>query len=77
MLGASHTDDGTDLVSDRNVARYLRRAKSSDERSRLLATELEQAISDGLDLTTAHPWLVVNGQNPGELLGIVAAFDLL
>ena len=83
------------LVSDRNVARYLRRAKSSDERSKLLATELEQAISDGLDLTKAHtcgpetniaevaaemqdhPWLVVKGQNPGELLGILTAFDLL
>lgn len=83
------------LVSDRKLARYLRRADNSAKRRNILGTELKQAISDGLCLISPsicgpktdiaeiaekmqdHPWLVVEGQNPGDLLGILTAFDLL
>lgn len=95
MLVHSNGSPSWNLVSDKNVASYLRESNSPGERRKLLGTELEQAILDGLDLINNvtcgpqmdiavlaermqdHPYIVVEEQNPGRLLGILTAFDLL
>ncbi len=80
------------LVSDYNVARYLR---LGSKRNELLAKTLDNAISDGLkthpaevcyadetiekvlDSFDGKPFLVVRTENESDLLGILTAFDLL
>jgi hypothetical protein len=81
------------LISDLAIARYLPR-EDFKARKKMLATRVEKAIAEGLELLPAaivqHDRLVadmindladrpvlVAGERPGQILGILTAFDLL
>lgn len=84
------------LVSEGEVAKFLRSAQTNEERNKRLATALKDAVQgEGLklhetktvppdtplqlvlDALSKYPVLVIKGENPEELLGIVTASDVL
>jgi hypothetical protein len=80
------------IVTDIQIAAYLRQETSSKPRLKLLASTLEEAtiqlwpaefiteetqLDDALSLLTKHPILLVRSPIGNSLLGILTAFDIL